>query len=179
MSAPRLPGGPTQDEVMAVSLHKLGLRRTDTVLEVGCGTGKVTVALGRQAGTVFSIDRRPEAVSAAKESIRMAGLQNVGISCTDALTFLSSDRIYDCSFLGGTKQLGEIIPVLAEKTRRTIVINAVLVSTLNTAVEAMMHLGIFREAVQVQAARSHQIAGSIMFRPVDPVYIIVGRGLSC
>jgi len=179
MPSPRLPGGPTKDEVMAVSLYKLGLRNTDTVLEVGCGTGKVTVALGLQARTVFSIDRRPEAVSAATESVEKTGLRNVRISCTDALSFLSADQTYDCSFLGGTKQLGEIIPILAGKTRRTIVINAVLVSTLNTAVEAMMRLGIFREAVQVQAARSHRIAGSIMFRPVDPVYIIVGSGLSC
>jgi len=43
----------------------------------------------------------------------------------------------------------------------------------------MQRLGIFREAVQVQAARSHQLAGSIMFRPVDPVYIIVGSGTAC
>jgi precorrin-6B methylase 2 len=31
----------------------------------------------------------------------------------------------------------------------------------------------------VQAARSKAIAGSIMFRPGDPVYIIVGRGTAC
>jgi len=179
MPASRLPGGPTQDEIMAVSLFKLGLRNTDTVLEIGCGTGKVTVALAMQAGNVFTIDRRSEAVSATRESVQRAGLGNVGISCTDAITFLAADRVYDCAFLGGTKQLAGILPVLAKKVRRTIVINAVLVSTLNTAIVAMQRLGIFREAVQVQAARSHQLAGSIMFRPVDPVYIIVGSGTAC
>ena len=40
MSEPKLAGGPTQDEVMAVSLFKLGLTGKETVLEIGCGTGQ-------------------------------------------------------------------------------------------------------------------------------------------
>jgi cobalt-precorrin-6B (C15)-methyltransferase len=43
----------------------------------------------------------------------------------------------------------------------------------------MQELGIFDEVVQVQIARSHAIAGSIMFRPIDPVYVIVGTGAAC
>jgi len=33
--------------------------------------------------------------------------------------------------------------------------------------------------VQVQVSRSHPIAGSIMFKPIDPVFIIVARGTAC
>jgi len=43
----------------------------------------------------------------------------------------------------------------------------------------MKQLGIFCEVVQVQVARSHEIAGSIMFKPIDPVYVIVGKGTAC
>ena len=52
MPQPKLAGGPTQDEILAVSLFKLDLRNTDTVLEIGCGTGKVSVAAapGRPGG---------------------------------------------------------------------------------------------------------------------------------
>jgi hypothetical protein len=31
----------------------------------------------------------------------------------------------------------------------------------------------------VQVSRSHEIAGSIMFKPIDPVWIIVARGAAC
>jgi cobalt-precorrin-6B (C15)-methyltransferase len=44
-----LKGGPTQDEVMAVSLAKLGIRPGDRVVDVGCGTGKVAVAISKTA----------------------------------------------------------------------------------------------------------------------------------
>ncbi|HJK18510.1 MAG TPA: class I SAM-dependent methyltransferase, partial [Methanocorpusculum sp.] len=46
-----LPGGPTQPEVMAVSLEKLGVQPGDTVADIGCGTGTVTKAIAALAGT--------------------------------------------------------------------------------------------------------------------------------
>nr|WP_320160935.1 methyltransferase domain-containing protein [uncultured Methanoregula sp.] len=175
----KLPGGPTQDEIMAVSLAKLGLIKTDTVLEIGCGTGKVSVAMARLSEKVYSLDLRPEAVSLATETARKAGVHNIEFFCAEATTFLHRDEVYDCAFLGGTKNLLAILPSLAKKVKRTIVINAVLLSTLADAVNALQELGLFCEVVQVQVSRSHAIAGSVMFKPIDPVYIIVGRGAAC
>jgi cobalt-precorrin-6B (C15)-methyltransferase len=172
-------GGPTQDEVMAVSLFKLGLVTTDIVLEIGCGTGKVSVAIARTARKVYSLDRREDAVSFATETARNAEVHNIEFFCTDAVDFLKGDQMFDCAFLGGTQNLAEILPVLAKKVKRTIVINAVLVGTLEQAVTALKGLGIFTEVVLVQISRSYDIAGSIMFRPIDPVYIIIGRGTAC
>jgi cobalt-precorrin-6B (C15)-methyltransferase len=179
MSGTLLAGGQTQDEIMAVSLFKLGLRSTDTVIEIGCGTGKVSIAAAQRAKKVFSIDKRPEAIKTARESAEKSTLHNIEFFCTDARDFLESDRTFDCAFVGGTQQLVKILPVLAKKVRRTIVINAVLLSTLAQAVATMQQLGILCEVVQVQVARSHKIAGSIMFKPIDPVYVIVGKGTAC
>jgi len=179
MSGTLLAGGQTQDEIMAVSLFKLGLRETDIVLEIGCGSGKVTIAVAQQAKKVFSIDKRPEAIRTAKESAEKISQNNIEFFCTDAISFLESDRIFDCAFVGGTQQLSLILPVLTKKVRRAIIVNAVLLSTLNQGVATMKQLGIFYEVVQVQVARSHEIAGSIMFKPIDPVYVIVGKGTAC
>ena len=179
MPEPKLPGGPTQDEIMAVSLFKLGLGPADTVLEIGCGTGKVSVAMANVAKKVYALDKRPEAVSVATETARQARVSNIDFSCMDAVDFLRNDQEFDCAFLGGTKNLTAILPVLAKKVKRTIVINAVMVSTLECAVASLKDLGIFTEVVQVQVSRSYDIAGSIMFRPIDPVFIIVARGAAC
>jgi cobalt-precorrin-6B (C15)-methyltransferase len=179
MPEAKLAGGPTQDEIMAVSLFKLGLRNTDSVLEIGCGTGKVTVAMAKRANHVYSLDKRPEAVSLATGNAREAGARNIEFFCMDAREYLKNDQMFDCAFLGGTKNLVEILPVLAMKVKRTIVINAVMVSTLEQAVTCLKNLGLFTEVVQVQVSRSYDIAGSIMFRPIDPVYIIIARGAAC
>ena len=179
MPPEKLPGGPTQDEIMAVSLFKLCLAGSDTVLEIGCGTGKVSVAMAKTAKKVYSLDKRPDAIAVATKTARDAGVQNIEFSCADARDFLKRDRVYDCAFLGGTKDLPAILPVLAKQVKRTIVINAVMVGTLERAVTVLKELGLFTEVVQVQVSRSHDIAGSIMFKPIDPVYIIVGRGAAC
>jgi cobalt-precorrin-6B (C15)-methyltransferase len=97
----------------------------------------------------------------------------------DGAGFLEKDQQFDCAFLGGSKNIAEILPVLAKKVKRTIVINAVMVSTLERTVAVLKGLGIFTEVVQVQVSRSHDIADSIMFRPIDPVYVIVARGMAC
>jgi cobalt-precorrin-6B (C15)-methyltransferase len=179
MSGTKLAGGPTQDEIMAVSLSKLGLRSTDTVLEIGSGTGKVSIAIAQQVKNILSLDKRPEAIRVAQETAQNSGIHNIEFFCSDAVDFLVADRVFDCAFVGGTQQIRRILPMLAKKVKRTIVINAVLVSTLSEAVTSMKELGIFHEVVQVQVSRSHEIAGSIMFKPIDPVYIIVGKADLC
>lgn len=175
----KLPGGPTQDEIMAVSLHKLGLRSNDTVLEIGCGTGKVSIAIAREVQKVIAIDTRAEAVAFATNAVKKAVVHNIILAHSEATAFLETPGVYDCAFVGGTKNLLSILPALSRKVRRTIVINAVLLSTVSDAVRAMQELGIFTEVVQVQVSRSHALAGSVMFRPIDPVWIIVGRGTAC
>ena len=179
MNGTKLAGGPTQDEIMAVSLFKLGLLTTDTVLEIGCGTGKVSVAMANLAKKVYAVDGRQEAISVATETARRAGASNIEFSCMNAVDFLEKNQVFDCAFLGGTKNLAQILPLLEKKVKRTIVINAVMVSTLEHAVVILKDLGIFTEVVQVQVSRSYDIGGSIMFRPIDPVWIIVARGTAC
>lgn len=179
MNSRKLAGGPTQDEIMAVSLLKLGLVSTDSVLEIGCGTGKVSVAMAKTAKNISSLDKRADAVSLATETAQQAGVRNIEFFCSDALDFLRTDTVWDCAFLGGTSGLEQILPLLKKRVKRTIVINAVMLSTLECAVTVLTELGIFNEVVQVQVSRSHAIAGSIMFKPIDPVFIIVARGAAC
>jgi cobalt-precorrin-6B (C15)-methyltransferase len=179
MGEPAPAGGPTQDEVMAVSLFKMGLHHGDVMLDCGCGTGKVAIAAAQVAKTVYAVDWRPEAIRYARQEAAAAGMANIKFFCGEASKFLAGDRTFDCAFVGGSKEIEEILPVLVQRVRRTIVVNAVMVSTLSCVVETMQRLGIFREAVQVQVSRSHPIAGSIMFRPIDPIYIVVGSGTAC
>ncbi|MDD1701608.1 MAG: methyltransferase domain-containing protein [Methanoregula sp.] len=172
-------GGPTQDEIMAVSFFYMGLKPGDTVLDLGCGTGKISIAASMTAEKVYAVDRRPEAIEYAAGAAKKAGRKNIDFFPGEAADFLKSDRVFDCAFVGGSQQIETILPVLSRKVRRVIVVNAVLVSTLATVTKTMQDLGIFREVVHVQVSRSHVLGKSMMFKPIDPVYIIVGSGAAC
>jgi cobalt-precorrin-6B (C15)-methyltransferase len=172
-------GGPTQDEILAVSLFKMNITSSDTVLDLGCGTGKVAIAAALRAKKVYAIDRRPEAIAYAQKAAQEAGAANIEFFCGEAADFLASAPLFDCAFVGGSQQIETFLPVLAKKVRRVIVVNAVLVSTLATVTATMQALGIFREAVNVQVSRSCALGKSFMFKPIDPVYIIVGAGAAC
>jgi len=173
-----LKGGPTQDEVMAVSLAKLGLRPGDRLVDVGCGTGKVAIAASAVAERVYAIDRRPEAIAYARAEAAAAGAENIEFFEGDAVEIIPKiDRI-DAAFVGGSRRLPEVLNLLAGKVRGRIVVNAVMVGTLQSAIESMQRLGIFSEAVHLQVSRSAGIAGGVMFKPINPVYIIVG-GVGC
>ncbi len=173
-----LPGGPTKDEILAVSLAKLALRPDDIFADIGCGTGRIAVSAAPSVKKVYAVDLRQEAVACSRQLAEEKGVDNIEISCENGVELLRRISRLDTAFVGGSRDLPLVLSLLAEKRVRTVVVNAVLLSTLSEAVTALQQLSIFREVVQVQVSRSSPLAGSIMFRPLDPVFVIVG-GCPC
>lgn len=174
MATTGLKGGETHDEILAIDMAKLGLRKSDIVADIGCGTGKVSLAAASIAQNVFAVDRRPEAIAYARSTAEKSGVENIIFFEGEAVDFLHQVDRLDCAFVGGSGQLEEVLALLSQKVSRSIVVNAVLIRTVDTAISVMKKEGIFKEAVHVQVSRSHAIGDSMMFRPIDPVYIIVG-----
>lgn len=173
-----LPGGPTKEEIMAVSLAKLSLISSDIVADIGCGTGTVAVQAAEKAKMVYAVDMREEAVICTRDLARSRGITNIEISVGQGSDLVKRLPCIDAVFIGGTQGLAEVLFLLSEKRVRSVVVNAVLLSTLHEAVTTMQELSMFREVVQVSVSRSAPLAGGLMLRPLDPVYIIVG-GCRC
>ncbi len=53
-------------------------------------------------------------------------------------------------------------------------VNAVRIQTVSNIIRIMQDLEIFSEVVHVQISKSYELAGEIAFKPINPVYIIVG-----
>jgi cobalt-precorrin-6B (C15)-methyltransferase len=174
MATTGLKGGLTQDEILAIDLAKLGLCKGDIVADLGCGTGKVSLALAALTEQVFAVDRSPEAIAHARAAAEKSGVENITFIEAEAVDFLQQVDRLDCAFVGGSGDLEEVITLLSRKVHRSIVVNAVLIRTLDTAISCMKKEGIFKEALHVQVSRSHELGEQLMFRPLDPVYIIVG-----
>ncbi len=172
-------GCPTQDEVMAVSLFKLELQKGDIMADIGCGTGKVALAAARTAGKVHAIDLRAEAIAYAKAEAARTGVRNIEFFEGTATAFLEGFEGLDCAFVGGSKDIEQVLDLLSAKVRRSIVVNAVMTKTLCAAVRSMRRHHIFKEAVQLNVARSYGISDGWMFKPIDPVFIVVGEVGGC
>ncbi len=179
MTTSELRGGPTQPEVCAVALSKLAVRPGDIAVDIGCGTATVSVAIARTADLVYAIDMRQEAITVAGRTIADSGLTNITLLEGDALSFLEEMEEIDVAFIGGSKGLLQVLSLLAEKRVRTIVVNAVLLETATLAIGTMRERSIFSEAVHLQVSRSHDLAGKTMFKPENPIYIIVGGCGQC
>lgn len=174
-----LPGGPTRDEVMAVTLSKLDLRPGDRFMDIGCGTGKVSIHAARQAGSVWAIDLRSEAIEHARREADLAGVINIEFVEGNAADLIPGLPRPDAAFLGGSRDMDRILPLLAALKVRSIVANAVKVETLTSAISLMEGLGIFREAVLVQVSHASPLGGGHVWKPEHPVAVIVGGDQPC
>jgi cobalt-precorrin-6B (C15)-methyltransferase len=173
-------GGPTKPEIIAVSISKLGLRDRDRFADIGCGTGSVTIEAAKLAKnlTIYAIDAREEALKATETNFRNFNITNATLLAGEASDILGSESFVeniDCAFVGGTKNIVSVLEILVEKKARSIVVNAVRIETVVRTIEAMKKLGIYREVINVSISRGIPIAGETMFKPENPVYIIVGR----
>ena len=171
--------GETQDEVLAVDLFKLDLRSKDYFADIGCGSGKVAIAAAAKVAKVYAVDRNPEALAFARAQAESAGILNIDFFGAEAEEYLSRCGRLDVAFVGGTRGITEFLPLLAEKVRRRIVVNAVRLETLCEAVTVMKSAGIFLDITHIQVSRSRPLAGGLRFEPGNPVWIITGEGCSC
>ena len=174
-----LPGGPTKDEVLAISLLKLDPRIDDVFADLGCGTGKVSLAVSPLVREVYAVDSREEAVHMTRVQAEAAGLSNISCIHSKIEDFLRERPEIDIAFVGGTRSLRETLGLLARGGVRKVLVNAVLLESVHEAVACMESLGIFEEIVQVQVSRGAPLGKGIMMKPLDPVFIITGGCRSC
>jgi len=170
----KIPGGPTQPEVVAIALSKLEIMPGDLVADIGCGTGTVTVALAQRAATVFAIDTREEAICCTREHCLHTGCSNVELIMGDARSIIKTLDKIDRAFCGGSKGIDEMIALLYARGAVRIVVNAVLLETVVAAMQAMRENGMHSEVIHLQISRSTELTGRTMLVPINPVYIITG-----
>jgi len=168
------PGTPTQPEIIAVALSKLGIKNTDIFVDIGCGSGSVSIAAAGVAKHIIAIDNRDEAVLAASANIKEARIKNIEVIKGNAETLLPGIEL-DCVFIGGSKNIGKILGILIQKRSARFVVSAVRIETVALALDIMKKNDVFKELLQIQLSRGNELAGGIMLKPENPVFLILGE----
>ena len=170
----------TKEEVRWVSVNRLGVQPSDTVWDVGAGTGAVTLELARKAsdGTVFAIERNPEAVALLHENRTKLGGYNVKIVEGFAPEVLENLPAPDCVFVGGSGgHMREILELAKAKNPAVrVVVNAIALETLFSAQTALQELEFADiEITQLAATRGKSVGAYTMLNANNPVFILSGR----
>jgi cobalt-precorrin-6B (C15)-methyltransferase len=168
----KLPGTATQEENIHIAMGKLDIRPGMVFLDIGCGSGAVSLAASRYTEKVYGIDIRQEAVEASRSKV--PGGKFVKGDASDILPNLPP---IDRCFIGGTRNIESFFPLLMDKASPDFAVVADLarIGIAHKVVELIRGEEIFKELLQIHISRGYDLAGDLALRPVNPIFMVVGR----
>ena len=66
------------------AITQAGITKADTVLDLYCGVGTITLCMAKAAGKVIGVEVVPQAVEDARDNARRNGIENAEFFCGDA-----------------------------------------------------------------------------------------------
>jgi cobalt-precorrin-6B (C15)-methyltransferase len=172
--------GPTKEEIRVITIAKARLNEGNVVIDVGCGTGGLTVEAALQVGSkgrVYAIDEDENAVALTKGNVQKFGVENiVCLSKGKAPEALIALPNADAIFIGGGGvSLRTIIQTAHYKLKPAgrIIVNAILLETATTAIAELKALG-YRDIdiANISVAKGKQINSGTMMMARNPITIV-------
>lgn len=169
----------TKEEVRAISINKLDLLNAKTFIDVGAGTGSISIEAAYHYPDlkVIAIERNDDAIDLVNKNIENFNLTNVEVIKAYAPVELDVDKInVDAIFLGGTgNKLEEIIDwskdLLVPGGR--LVANFIIIDTFYEMLRLVRKKGFKNVDVTVlNVSKLENLGPGEYFKPHNPVYII-------
>ena len=169
----------TKEDIRALSIWKMNLKENSTVLDVGSGTGTITVQASKISsnGVVYSIERDEDAISTTKINLDKFDCTNVILDEGDAVEilekYIKEDKRFDSIFIGGSGgSLEKIIEMCSELLIQegTIVMNFITLDNAYKAIEVMKKINYIVDISQVNISKNR--GQSYMMIANNPIYIV-------
>jgi cobalt-precorrin-6B (C15)-methyltransferase len=172
--------GPTKEEIRVITIAKARLQEGDVVIDVGCGTGGLTVEAALQVapkGKVYAIDEDLIAIKLTNSNVEKFGVKgNVSIVSGKAPLAIIALPNADAILIGGAgASLRAILQIANSKINSggRIVINAILLETATLAIAELKGLG-FKDIdiTHISVAKGKQINSGTMMLARNPITIV-------
>ena len=168
----------TKQEVRAAALAKLAVMPTDTLWDVGAGTGSVSVelALAAPKGRVYAVECEPDACELIRKNRAKFHACNLILIEGRAPDVLADLPAPDAVFIGGTKGGMEAVldEVLGKNPNARICISAIALETLGAAIAALTARGLTAEVTQIAVSRTKPVGRLHLLMANNPIFLITG-----
>jgi precorrin-6Y C5,15-methyltransferase (decarboxylating) CbiT subunit len=169
----------TKREVRALTIAFAMLRPTDAVLDVGAGTGSLSVeaALLCPQGRVVALERDPEALELIRENEARFGLSNLAVLADEApaafadLAPASFDRVLVGGSGGGLEAILEALPALLRPKGRVVCNTTCLETTATAAARLRRPPWTGFTCSQITVARGLPAGPLLRFDALNPVWV--------
>lgn len=169
----------TKQEVRAAALAKLAVRPTDTLWDVGAGTGSVSVelALAAPRGHVYAVECAPDACALIRQNREKFHAYNLSLIEGTAPQVLADLPAPDAVFIGGTKgSMAEVVDAaLAKNPNARLCISAIALETLSAAITALAAHGQTAEVTQLAVSRTRPAGKLHLLMANNPIFLITGE----
>ena len=171
----------TKEEVRAVSLCKLRLKKDSVVYDIGAGTGSVSVeaALICIDGAVHAVEYKDDAYELLLQNRDRFCLENLNVIHGKAPEAMAELPAPTHAFIGGSAgNMEQILNCLLEKNPKIrIVLNCIALETLSEVTNILKKLPVTEpEFVLLQASRADQVGSYHLMKAENPIYIISFEG---
>lgn len=169
----------TKEEVRVIQLSKARLKPGQTVYDIGCGSGSISIEAALQiesSGKVLAIDHDQNAIELTKKNMKKFGVTNISVILGNAKEKILELEEADVIFIGGTGGDTKEIVKLSEnklKPGGRIVIGIILIETLYSVLQILDKLQFESvDITQVTISKSRKTSTGTMMLARNPVTII-------
>lgn len=175
ITADNVPG-PTKEEIRCLVMCKSRVSKNDVVVDIGSGTGGLTLEFAKRARIVYAVDKNIEALHLTEKNLNKHDLtEKVNLINKNALKALRDLENIDILMIGGSGgDLSTIIEKGYKKLKKEgrIIITSILLETPIEAIEKLKSLNMEVEVVNVSISKGRiSDRGTMMFAN-NPITII-------
>lgn len=170
----------TKEEIRTIVLNKLELNSSDTLMDIGAGTGSVSIEAATllSNGRVIALEQKEEAIGLIKQNMAKHKLTNLKVIHSKAPEGMNDLDKVSKFFIGGSGgNLTDILSLIYQKGQRNsiIVVTAIVLDTMIKAYNFFKQNAYNFELIQVQVNKVDTEKKVAMLFAQNPIFILTAR----